>query len=176
VFDRQPLYGHFTFLENGQARNDLVVVGVHLASGQQLNLNHDKAMTKLVEEIDASRAEEFCVPKREFDVLITGDFNANRFGGPKEAFWDQMESAGWDVLANDGTYPATRLSGVPLQQRTSQIDYIIVSKGLKGKEVTAKLATVHQELIAANGAEAFRQDASDHLPLTVKIKVTADGD
>jgi hypothetical protein len=120
VFDRQPLYGHFTFLENGQARNDLVVVGVHLASGQHLNVNHDNAMTKLVKEIDASRAEEFCVPKREFDVLITGDFNANRFGGPVEKFWDKMETAGWDVLANEPSYPATRLSGVPLQQRWRQ--------------------------------------------------------
>jgi endonuclease/exonuclease/phosphatase family metal-dependent hydrolase len=176
VFDRQPVYAHFTFLENGAPRNDLVVVGVHLASGQHLHLNHDKAMTKLVEEIDASRAEEFCVPKREFDVLITGDFNANRFGGPVEKFWDQMEGAGWDVLADAPSYPATRLSGNPLQQRTSQIDYIIVSKGLKGKEVAAPEATVHEGLLGANPPNDFRSKGSDHLPVTVKVKVVNDTD
>ncbi len=36
LFSRDPLMAHFTFLSNGQPQNDLLIVGVHLASGQQL--------------------------------------------------------------------------------------------------------------------------------------------
>lgn len=175
LFDRQPLYAHFTFLEDGQERNDLVVVGVHLASGQDHNKNHDRAMQKLVKELGDARAQEFCIPDDEFDVMIAGDFNANRFGGPKEEFWDEMEGAGWDVLGDDAaTYSATRLSGKPLGLKTSKIDYIIVSKGLAGEEVTARDPTIHTELIST--PDQFRLKASDHLPITVKINLMGDSD
>jgi hypothetical protein len=42
--------------------------------------------------------------------------------------------------------------------------------------VTATLATVHADLIGAGGPDSFRQNASDHLPVTVKVKVQADTD
>ncbi len=76
-----------------------------------------------------------------------GDFNANAFHSPAEQFFidmDAPQSDRWDVLAA-GAYPATRLSGVPLAQRTSQIDYIIASihggnrTGLVGAEIAAGL-------------------------------------
>lgn len=176
VFDRQPLYAHFTFLDNGLERNDLVVVGVHLASGQMHHKNHDEAMKQLVKELDDDRNEEFCIPSDEFDVLIAGDFNANRFDTKfVEKFWDKIESDGWDVLGDDGdAYSATRLSGKPLGLKESKIDYIIVSKGLAGDEVTAADPTIHTELI--DTPTQFRRKASDHLPVTVKIKVTGDTD
>lgn len=175
LFDRQPLYAHFTFLENGQERNDLVVVGVHLASGQGHNKNHDRAMRRLVKELADARVEEFCIPNDEFDVLVAGDFNANRFGEPKEEFWDEMESAGWDVLGDDGdVYSPTRLSGNPLGLKNSKIDYIIVSKGLAEDEVRARDPVIHTDLIST--PDQFRLKASDHLPITVKIRVTTDSD
>jgi endonuclease/exonuclease/phosphatase family metal-dependent hydrolase len=175
LFDRQPLYGHFTFLENNQERNDLVVVGVHLASGQHLNRNHDQAMKRIVRELAEARAEGFCIPDDEFDVLIAGDFNANRFAGAKETFWNKMENSGWDVLGDDGdNYSATRLSGKPLGLKSSKIDYIIVSKGLAGREVATQDPTIHTDLIST--PDQFRLKASDHLPITVKVKVTADAE
>ncbi|MFZ5479055.1 MAG: endonuclease/exonuclease/phosphatase family protein [Myxococcota bacterium] len=177
LFDRQPLFGHFTFLVNGQPRNDLLVVGVHLASGQAHTKNHDQAMKTITEKILDARAEEWCVPADEHDVLITGDFNASRFDTKKEKFWDQMEAQGWDVLAEDG-YPATRLAGIPLTPR-SVIDYVIVSAdgnhALIGEEVTGTNATVHHELLTG-GADAFRSYASDHLPVTVKVRIMEDTD
>ena len=130
-----------------------------------------------------------------------GDYNANRFGGAREFFWDDMEGNGqefigdeghWDVLADDeATYLATRLSGNPPAQRTSVIDYIIASqfaggflgagarRGLVGEEIAADVgkATIHADLVTdAGGGMAFRQQSSDHLPVTIEVSVVDDSD
>ena len=89
----------------------------------------------------------------------------------------------WDVLVGDN-YPATRLSGVPLGLDRSQIDYVIVSRfrmgartGLSGQEISAATATVHTGLIQAQGgADAYRRDLSDHLPVTVRVQIIDDDD
>jgi len=90
-----------------------------------------------------------------------------------------MEADGWDVLADDvATYAATRLSGVPLRQVNSRIDYIMVSdciRGLRGEEVVAATAQIHTECIGGS-ADEFRRHASDHLPVTVEVAVVADTD
>jgi hypothetical protein len=90
-------------------------------------------------------------------------------------------SGDWDVLA-DPSYPATRLAGVPLGPG-DPIDYILASRlrgsrhGLSGEEITASQATVHHELVAAQGgADNFRRDLSDHLPVTVDVRVGPDND
>jgi endonuclease/exonuclease/phosphatase family metal-dependent hydrolase len=184
IFDRDPLAAHVTFLQNGQPRNDLIVVGVHLASGQDKNRNHDAAMQLLLTLLETSRQAGELGGASETDIVIMGDYNANAFLPPAEQFFiDMDDSTGrWDVLA-DNNYPATRLSGNPLQQRNSQIDYIIASRfiaghsGLSGDEITATTATVHAELIAAQGgANNFRRDLSDHLPVTVTVRVANDTD
>jgi len=87
----------------------------------------------------------------------------------------------WDVLAGND-YPATRLSGVPLALRTSQIDYVIASRkigthnGLVDDELVGNEAKVHTELLDWKAADVFRKDLSDHLPVTVKIRVVDDSD
>ena len=177
LFDRQPLFAHFTAVNQGQDMNDLVVVGVHLASGQQLTENHDEAMQKIVEELDVARSDGRCIPADEHDILIAGDFNASRFDTMVESFWADLEAHGWDVLADSATtYSPTRLAGVPLQPK-SVIDYIIVTKGgkgLAGEEVTDAMATVHTDLVG--NPDSFRQHASDHIPVTVQIKRMPDTD
>jgi endonuclease/exonuclease/phosphatase family metal-dependent hydrolase len=176
IFERQPLLAHFTFMHGGTPMNDLLVVAVHLASGQHLTANHDAAMEALRNHIDRRRQEGLCFPSNETDVLIAGDFNANRFDSEIELFWNDMEANGWDVLAdNESAYSATRLSGVPLALENSRIDYIIISDGLKGKEITEQLAVVHTPLIG-NSADRFRAQASDHLPVTTRVKVGNDDD
>jgi endonuclease/exonuclease/phosphatase family metal-dependent hydrolase len=182
LFDRQPVFAHFTLLDGGQERNDLVIVNVHLASGQDHHKNHDQAMRMVVQEIDDSRQVEFCIPDNEHDVIIMGDFNASRFSNPKEEFWDEVEANGWDVLGDDdASYQRTRVNG-------SKIDYIIVTnhtqvlflgtKGLKGEEISADLATIHTSLAGTTDAQRleFRKKASDHIPVTVDVKVMADTD
>lgn len=179
LFERQPLVAHFTLLEGGQPRNDLAVVGVHLAAGQHLTQNHDQAMTRLRAEIDELRASAECIPDDENDVLIAGDFNANRFDNKRESFWADYESSGWDVLGDDAAaYPPTRLSGNPLALRTSKIDYIIVTagpRGLSGEEIEPDRVTIHEELVGQDAVE-FRRRASDHIPVTVRVRVMDDTD
>ncbi len=179
LFDRQPLFGHFTFLDAGQPKNDLVVVGVHLASGQNRAKNHDRAMNLLVEELVQARTDSWCIPPDENDIVIMGDLNANRFDNKKEDFWDQMENNGWDVLGDvNSTYSATRLSGNPLGLHNSKIDYIIVTEGnqgLSGEEIIKEQATVHSEIIEPD-AVSFRRQASDHIPVTIEVLVMDDTD
>jgi len=127
LFDRQPLIGHFTFLFNGQAQNDLLMVGLHLASGQHLTTNHDQAMRTVVTKLREARLAGTVLPAGEYDVLIVGDLNASWFDNDIEQFFDALHNGEWKVLAKDGTYPATRLADVPLQPK-SQIDYLIASQ------------------------------------------------
>ena len=177
LFARQPLAGHFTLLYNGQPMNDLVVVSLHMASGQDKRANHDAAMRLTVQELAKARTEEWCWPSEEADYLLAGDFNASRFDSAVEAFWDELEADGWDVLADDAaTYSPTRLAGEPLIL-TSTIDYIIVSDGaggLKGEEVNSTTGTIHSGLVT--DAYEFRQQASDHVPVTVEVAVVTDSD
>lgn len=184
IFARDPLIVHATLLQGGQPRNDLVVVAVHLASLQTLNRNHDRAMEVLRGRLASLQGSGFLGGSAERDILILGDMNANMFSPPAEQFFLDMDEADgpWDVLADPG-YPATRLSGVPLQQRNSAIDYIIASRrtqqlgGLSGDEITDSQATVHDELIPVfGGADGFRRRLSDHLPVTVRVRVTSDTD
>lgn len=179
LFDRQPLIAHFTFLDGGEARNDLAIVGLHLASGQSRTTNHDRAMELLVDELRQARTDEDCIPPDENDILITGDLNANRFDNRREQFWDRMENNGWDVLGdNDANYPATRLSGHPLGFHDSKLDYIIVTRngqGLGGEEVRARQATIHTDLVGTDPV-SFRRNASDHIPVTVQVRVMDDTD
>ena len=186
TFDRKPLAAYVTLKSGTTNRNDLVIVGVHLASGQRNNKNHDAAMKEVRRQIKGLQAQGDLGGSKEQDILIMGDFNANMFQAPIEQFFLTMDDTPdtangfWDVLAGDN-YPVTRLSGTPLKLRSSTIDYIISSrfggtlKGLVGEEITAKSATVHTELLPTN-RETFRKLQSDHLPVTIRVKVMADTD
>jgi endonuclease/exonuclease/phosphatase family metal-dependent hydrolase len=180
LFDRQPLMAHFTFIQNGAERNDLVVVGLHLASGQHLTGNHDQAMRMVVQALTAARRAGRAIPAGEHDVLLVGDLNASWFDNKREEFFDEMDRGDWKVLAKDSSYPATRLAGAQLQPR-SQIDYLIASRnvagrrGLFGEEISAEQATVHHHL-ADGDWNNFRRVFSDHFPVTTCIAVIADND
>lgn len=180
VFDRQGFYAHATFAREGEPMNDFVAFGVHLASGQDKNKNHDEAMRAYRQELTTQVGPDGCIPEGETDILIGGDFNASRFDKAGEQFWTEMESSGWNVLADTPeSYGPTRLSSVPLQRKDSVIDYLIVSAsetGLFGNEITSEPATIHTEFLDGRSAEDFRKLASDHLPVSVEIAVVEDDD
>jgi endonuclease/exonuclease/phosphatase family metal-dependent hydrolase len=183
IFARDPIAAHVTLLHDGEARNDLVIVGLHLASGQPNNRNHDEALRTLLRLLNESQHAGELAGEAEHDLVLMGDLNANMFRPPVEQMFLELDEpdGDWDVLAGDD-YPATRLSGVPLRQDTSQIDYIIATRkttlrnGLVGEEITATTADVHDELLTARPPDEFRRDLSDHLPVTVQVRVTADND
>jgi hypothetical protein len=176
IFSRDPLVAHFTFLRDGvhQNLNDFLVIGLHLASGQHKNNNHNRAMEVLIENLD-SYLEEGAELHGEADIIITGDLNLNIFDDKKEQKLEEMETGEYDILADDG-YKATRLSGVPLTPK-SKIDYIIVTDEMRGSdgEISVSEATVHQGLANGNYGN-FRLVFSDHFPVTVEIKLLPDDD
>jgi endonuclease/exonuclease/phosphatase family metal-dependent hydrolase len=113
----------------------------------------------------------------EHDVLIAGDFNASRYDTNVESFWTGWDSTGYRFTTlsptNGVDYPGTRLAGVPLLPR-SQIDYLLASESLVASLVQP-VAAVHLELLPTNFHD-FRALYSDHLPVTVRVRVQPDND
>ena len=180
IFERQPLVAKFTFLDGkGHLKNDLVVVGVHLASGQDLEKNHNRAMELLREDLKARFTNEPLL-KGEKDVLVMGDFNADRYDKHAEDFWVNYDADGLQFKTmspeHGEDYSPTRMAGVPLFPR-SRIDYILASGKDGGilDELVQWTAQVHTELLPTDFNE-FRKHVSDHIPVTVRVKVVADDD
>ena len=177
IFARDPLVAHFTFLVQGvdHGLNDFVIVGLHLASGQYNNKNHDRAMEILLYNLEFLLEEGEDLPSGEGDIILTGDLNLNIFDSKREEVLESMEDGDFDILADEG-YSATRLSGVPLAPK-SKIDYIIVTDEMRGpgNEIATSQATVHQAL-ANQDFVAFRRVFSDHFPVTVEVSLLQDDD
>jgi len=180
VFARDPLACLFTMLgPDATAQNDFIVVGLHLASGQAKAANHNKAMRIVRDSLARARADGR-FPACENDVLLAGDLNASRYDGFIENFWENFDASGLAFRTLSPPigidYPGTRLVGVPLTPR-SQIDYLIAS-GVTGglvADVVQPVAHVHLELLPADFTE-FRRRASDHIPVTVRLRVRPDDD
>jgi len=181
IFERDPLLAHFTLLKDGQPMNDLLVVGLHLASGQHMVLNHDAAMARLRKELKALRGSDPVLPASEADILIAGDLNANAFDEHQEQFFEDFNRGDWRVLAREGSYPATRLAGVPLNYG-DPIDYVLATAksdefgGLLGEELLQPKARVWTDLIEDGDFAEFREIYSDHLPVSVCVRLMKDTD
>ena len=180
IFEKDPLVCQFTFLApDGTAMNDLIVVGLHLASGQNKRLNHNRAMEVLVDSLHRAQ-NDGRIAAGEMDLLVGGDLNASRYDTHLEDFWTDLDQSGFDIetlAPADGTlYPGTRLAGVPLFPR-SQIDYLMASTSTGGlaDELVQLTAQVRTDLLP-NDFNLFREHLSDHLPVTVRILVVQDND
>lgn len=180
IFDRDPLVCAFSFLDqNSAARNDLLVVAVHLASGQHLVQNHDSAMALLASRLRTVTTDG-TFSSGERDVLVAGDFNASRYDNRIESFWTDLQPSGFRLRTlspEDGDdYPGTRLAGVPLAPR-SQIDYIMASARTGGliDEIAAPIAQVRVDLLPTD-VNVFRRHLSDHIPVTIRIRIVPDDD
>jgi len=179
IFFRDPLVCRFTFMVSGTPMNDLVAVALHLASGQRKDDNHDRAMEVLMDSLHLAQSDGR-IPSGEMDVLIGGDLNATRYDTAVEDFWTDLDPAGWDIEALapiDGTqYPGTRLAGVPLIP-SSQIDYLMAStvSGGLSENLVQLIGHVRTDLLP-NDFNEFREHFSDHLPVTVRVRVAADDD
>jgi endonuclease/exonuclease/phosphatase family metal-dependent hydrolase len=166
-------------------RNDLVVIGLHLASGQHKTDNHDQAMSLLRQRLGQLRGQSIVLPANEHDIVIGGDLNASNYDNRTEQFFQDFNQGTWSLLAGN-VYPATRLgdiqagAGFQLGPK-SYLDYLIVSRqtgtvdGLMGDEISQATADVHQEL--ANGQwDMFRRVFSDHFPVTTCFSIRSDND
>lgn len=181
IFTRNPLACFFGFHDpRGRSLSDFIVVGVHLASGQNRVKNHNRAMSILVERLHES-LRNGTFPSGERDLLIGGDFNASRYDRYRERFWDDFDPDGFRLVAlapsAKAEYPATRLGGVPLRP-SSQIDYFLASSNRGGAlgMLVSPIAQVHTSTLSSLGAEGFRRSLSDHLPVTIRLQVLPDDD
>ena len=179
IFDRDPLACQFKVVRDGNDLNDLIVVGLHLASGQRLTGNHNMAMKILRHKLTESlQGNPF--PSQERDIVIGGDINANRYDTYLEDFWTGPASATLRLRTlspdNGEDYSPTRLVGVPLVPR-SKIDYFLVWDVAGGvvADLVQNNVHVHTELLVM-GTDAYRESLSDHLPVTVRIRISNDDD
>lgn len=159
--------------------NDLVVIGVHLKSGQNLNIEHNSEMADLLEGF-AAAFDGKPFSKNEKDIVIMGGFNSNFYDTKLENFWKDFGGSEYDidVLAPDDVseYQPTRLEKVPLRPN-SIIDYIMattISDGIVD-DLVRSTAHVHDELLSGP-FENFRRVVSDHIPVTIRIRIRPDDD
>jgi len=181
IFARDPLACAFTLLDDsGAPANDLVVIGVHLASGQTLVANHNRAMQVLQERlVELFDGTPFSATER--DVIIGGDFNADRYDTKVEDFWTDFDLGGFQFHTlspdSDNDYAPTRLAGVPLVPR-SKIDYLMGSALVGGvkDDLVEPTAEVHTQLLGDGYFDDYREHVSDHVPITVRVRVVSDDD
>jgi endonuclease/exonuclease/phosphatase family metal-dependent hydrolase len=179
IFARDPLVIGFTLLDKaGHAKNDFIMVGLHLASIQSKVQNHNRAMEVLRQRMHAA-FQNGSLPSAERDVIIAGDFNASAYDQHVENFWTNYDSELQfrSLIPDDEeSYPGTRLAGVPLFP-SSRLDYILASGVQNGalKDIVQWVGHVHTELLAM-GPDNYRRQVSDHLPVTIRVKVQNDDD
>ncbi len=174
LFDRRPLILYFETLEDGESnRNDMVLVNVHLASGQNNDENHAIAMIAIEHALTRSlRSNEI----KESDRVILGDFNDNpdrrsRNGNPINipTLYIHMEHKGYTNIV-DPSLGFTRMDS----RKRSLIDHILVNNSADNHvvEMTAERFLPGDDSTFAE----WRQTFSDHFPLTFEIEIGPDDD
>jgi hypothetical protein len=173
VLDRDPFIAWITALENGQTKNDLLLVCVHLKSQQRpFRNNRMAAMAKLIGDItDKKVRAALTLPsaREEPEVLILGDCNDSSFKstGFKYMF-DYLDGVGFTHITPDsGDYPHTRING-------SQIDHVFGSKRFIQDSLVSGSFAVHT--VPPSERYAYRKTFSDHFPVTVDVRVESDTD
>lgn len=130
LFDRKPLFGYFEAVQNGESRNDFLLINVHLTSGQYNDENHLAAMVILEQNIYYTLKQNDI---KESDRIVLGDFNDNPFAKEdgrlkySDFLYQYMAQKGYSNLVKENT-GATRMD----DNLRSIIDHILVNKGAKG--------------------------------------------
>jgi hypothetical protein len=169
IFDRDPLVAWIALLDvQGQERNDLMLVGLHLKSEQKHKDNHLVAMAKLHTELNLFKADQE-IDRSEKDVILLGDLNDSAHRGQQFKYlFDYLAAKNYRHLAPVGaSYPPTRVNG-------SEIDHMFVSSPLVSSNEVAP-ATFRVHTPTGNLAD-YRKTFSDHFPLTVAVELKDDKD
>lgn len=175
LFKRTPVVGYFEIIENGQSRNDFLLVNVHLASGQTNFANHLIAMTIIEYRLNAFLKT---IGVTESDRIILGDFNDNPYAKKgngldkhSKALYHHMKFEGYsDMVTED--FHSTRMD----HNLTSIIDHILVNKSAKRHVVQESKAKIWLPDNAPGSFADWRQTYSDHFPISIDIKVQNDDD
>lgn len=175
IYDRDPLLFWITLVENGQNEADILIVGLHLKSGQSNVHNHLAATAKLIGDLKTPGIRESLgLPRTqagEDDIIVMGDLNDSSHDDSGFRFlFDYFEDQGFTHLGDDlHPYPETRVNG-------SQIDHIFLSRDIFRDAYVDDSFQVHAVADTPAARLAYRTDFSDHFPLTLTLRTIADDD
>ena len=177
VLDRDPFIAWIAARDQGETKNDVLLVCMHLKSQQgPFKDNRMAAIAKLIGDYKHPKTRELLTlpsPNEEPEVLILGDFNDSSFksNGFRYLF-DYLKGVEFTHIRNNGpNYPHTRVNG-------SQIDHIFGSKKIIRDSMVSSSFKVHT--VPGDDDQplrmTYRKSLSDHFPVTVDLKLQDDND
>lgn len=174
LFDRMPVALYFETKQAGKTnRNDIILINVHMASGQTNDENHAIAMIALEHALNGVLRDH---EVKESDRVILGDFNDNPHkktaaGNPKyiDTLYHHMERKKYTDLV-DASLQFTRMDA----NLSSLIDHILVNNSAQ-KQISSTTAVRFTPGDSSTFA-VWRQTFSDHFPLSFMLEVEADDD
>lgn len=176
VFDRDPLLLWITLKkENGDDGADILLVGLHLKSGQDYKHNHLAAVAKLVGDLKTPAVREgLGLPRTqsgENDLIVLGDLNDSSHDDNGFRFiFTYLESQGFRHMGSTlNPYPETRVNG-------SQIDHMFLSADIFNDAYVLESFAVHGVPDTEAARRDYRQVFSDHFPLTIDLRSIEDDD
>ena len=172
LFKRQPVVGYFEAINAaGEGTNDFVMVGVHLASGQENEENHIIAMVLLVHSLSAALAANQI---RETDRIILGDFNDNPYAvtsagnqRSSSALYTHLQFKRYEDFVTEG-FHSTRMD----DNLRSVIDHVLVNRSVTSRHTDATEADIF--LPGGGDSSTFGQwrlTFSDHFPITFPLDI-----
>ena len=174
LFDRRPIGVYLELKEEGETDlNDIVLINVHLASGQDFDENHAIAMIAIEHAMNGVLRENEIA---ESDRVILGDFNDNPHA---------LSAAGNPVHIRtlyDHTFRKTYVDLVPESlgftrmdsNLRSLIDHVLANASARNDIIGAEVERFTPG--PSSGFAEWRETFSDHFPLSFLIESKTDFD
>jgi hypothetical protein len=173
IFDRNPQLLHVAFLDSeGNEKNDVLLIGLHMLSSARWNKERQKGMEILLTKLPNFLSNNG-FDTNEKDIVFLGDLNDDTFlkfydtradDQQLQFLFPFMVSKGYIALVNSN-YPGTRISG-------RQIDHIIISPEFK----PACLEDEAKVFVPTINFADYRVKFTDHFPVLINVKLQADND
>lgn len=175
TFDRRPWAAWFSFYRRGEIGNDLLLVNLHMASGQDNDENHLAAMVMVERSINGALRS---LDITESDRIILGDFNDNPWARDDRGrlkysslLYQYMEEKSYQDLVKE-SMGFTRIN----RDMNSIIDHVLVNSSARRHLASQNLKILRPEAETLEEYQRWREDYSDHFPLIFSVKITSDDD
>ena len=173
IFDRSPQLLHIVFLDTeGQEKNDVLLIGLHMISGERWNKPRQKGMEILLTKLPGFLTDNG-FDTNEKDFVFLGDLNDDTFlkfydnkpdNQQLQFLFPFMVSKGYIALVSSN-YPGTRVSG-------RQIDHIIISWDFMDECFN----TEAEVLVPYIDFNDYRVKFTDHFPVLIYVRLYKDDD
>lgn len=173
IFDREPQLLHIVFLDSdGNEKNDVLLIGLHMLSGERWNKQRQKGMEILLNGLPSFLSSNG-FDTNEKDLVFLGDLNDDTFlkfydtkadDQQLQFLFPYMVNEDYVALVSQN-YPGTRVSG-------RQIDHIIISSDFDPECIEDEAEVQVPDIDFAE----YRVKFTDHFPVIINIKVHMDND